>query len=103
INETAKSQNTDIRTGNIHSSDVFYRATSGMPEIVIEHNCMAVEMEAFALFANAQYLNKTAACLLTVSDVIPTHEKMSIDQRERSLDKMITLALESAMRIHTMV
>ncbi len=103
INETARSQNTDIRTGNIHSSDVFYRATSGMPEIVIEHNCMAVEMEAFALFANAQYLNKTAASLLTVSDVIPTHEKMSIDQRERSLDKMITLALESAMRIHTLI
>jgi purine-nucleoside phosphorylase len=103
INETAKSQGIAIQAGNIHSSDIFYRATSGMPEIVIEHNCMAVEMESFALFANAQYLNKMAACLLTVSDVIPTREHISADQREKSLDKMITLALESAKRIHTVV
>jgi purine-nucleoside phosphorylase len=103
INETAQLQQLAIRTGNIHSSDVFYRATTGMPEIVIEHNCMAVEMEAFALFANAQHLKKMAACLLTVSDVIPTHERMSIDQRERSLDTMIMLALDSAMRIHALV
>lgn len=99
INETANGQNISIRSGTIHSSDVFYRAGGGLPEIVIEHNCMAVEMEAFALFANARYLNKTAACILTVSDVIPTHEKISADQRERSLDKMITLALESAVRL----
>lgn len=100
INETAASQETVIRAGNIHSSDIFYRAHGGLPEIVIEHNCMAVEMEAFALFANAKYLNKTAACLLTVSDVLATHEKMSADDREKTLDKMIVLALESAMRIN---
>jgi len=103
INVTAKEQGTDIKTGNIHSSDIFYRAATGLPEIVIEHNCMAVEMEAFALFANAKYLHKTAACLLTVSDVIPTHEKMSIDQREKSLDKMINLALESAVGIEAVL
>lgn len=99
INETAKTQGTAIRTGNIHSSDVFYRVHSGLPEIVIEHNCMAVEMEAFALFANAKHLNKTAACLLTVSDVIPTHEKMSADEREKTLDNMIGLALESSLNL----
>lgn len=103
INATAQSRQTNIRTGNVHSSDVFYRASSGLPEIVIEHNCMAVEMEAFALFANAQYLNKMAACLLTVSDILPTHEKISADERERSLDKMIELALESAMEISAKV
>jgi purine-nucleoside phosphorylase len=99
INATASSKNISIRTGNIHSSDVFYRASGGLPEIVIEHNCMAVEMEAFALFANARYLNRTAACILTVSDVIPTHEKISADERERSLDKMISLALDSTLAI----
>ena len=99
INDTAKTINIPLRTGAIHSGDVFYRADKALPEIVLEHNCMAAEMEAFALFANAQYLGKMAATLLTVSDIIPTHEKISADERERSLDKMIELAMESVLGI----
>ncbi|MBC7949568.1 MAG: purine-nucleoside phosphorylase [Chitinophagaceae bacterium] len=99
INDTAKTLSVPIRSGPVHSSDVFYRADTALPEIVIECNCMAVEMEAFALFANAKYLNKTAATLLTVSDVLPTKEHISADQRERSLDKMINLALESCLKM----
>lgn len=81
---------------NIHSSDIFYRKSTQIPEIAQKYNCTAVEMEAFALFANARYLQKSAACLLTVSDVIPTHEKMSPDDRERSLKSMVLTALEAA-------
>jgi purine-nucleoside phosphorylase len=99
INHTAKVMNLPIRTGAIHSGDVFYRTDRTLPEIVIEHNCLAAEMEAFALFANAQYLRKSAATLLTVSDIIPTHEKISADERERSLNKMIDLAMESAIAV----
>lgn len=78
---------------NIHSSDIFYRKENGTPAVATAHNCLAVEMESFSLFANAQYLGKTAATLLTVSDIIPTHEKMSADQREKALQAMIELAL----------
>ncbi len=95
INDTAKAMDIPVRTGAIHSGDVFYRADKALPEIVLEHNCLAAEMEAFALFANAQYLNKMAATLLTVSDIIPTHERISAEEREQSLDKMLELALES--------
>ncbi len=100
INDTAKAMSIPLRTGAIHSGDVFYRADAALPEIVLEHNCLAAEMEAFALFSNAQYLERMAATLLTVSDIIPTHEKISADERERSLDKMITLAMESVLGIH---
>jgi purine-nucleoside phosphorylase len=100
INQTANIVEVPVRTGAVHSSDIFYRADNALPEIVIEHNCLAVEMEAFALFANAQYLNKTAACLLTVADVLPTREHISADQREKSLDRMINLALESVAGIN---
>ncbi|MFI5131230.1 MAG: purine-nucleoside phosphorylase [Chitinophagales bacterium] len=99
INDTAKAMKIPLRTGCVHSGDVFYRADKALPEIVLEHNCLAAEMEAFALFANAQYLQKVAATLLTVSDIIPTHEKISADERERSLDKMIELAMESVLGI----
>jgi purine-nucleoside phosphorylase len=103
INATAKALEVPLRNGAVHSADVFYRVDKALPEIVLEHNCLAAEMEAFALFANAQYLGKMAATLLTVSDIIPTHEKISADERERSLDRMINLALESVVEIQSVV
>ncbi len=100
INEVAKEIKSPIITGAIHSSDVFYRYEPSVPEIATDNNCLAVEMEAFALFANAQHFKKMAASIVTISDVIPTKESMSADQRERSLDSMTRLALESAVEIN---
>lgn len=65
-------------------------------KFVKKHKAVAVEMESFALFSNARFLKKTAACLLTVSDIIPTHEKISADQ---SLAPMMKLALESVLKM----
>ena len=75
LNDTAAARNIELRSCAVHSSDIFYRKDSDIPAVATANNCLAVEMEAFALFANARYLNKTAATLLTVSDIIPTHEK----------------------------
>ncbi len=105
INQTAAARvregllKASILSGNIHSSDIFYRADPGTPQIAAENNCDAVEMESFALFANAKLLNKMAATILTISDIIPTRESISADQRERSLAPMIELALESSLAI----
>jgi purine-nucleoside phosphorylase len=99
INKTAESLILNIKQSNIHSSDIFYRKDPATPAIAVAHNCPAVEMEAFALFANAKYLGKNAATLLTVSDIIPTHEKISADQRETALKPMIELALETAFQL----
>jgi purine-nucleoside phosphorylase len=76
---------------------VFYRKDPGQPAIAGENNCSAVEMEAFALFANAKHLQKMAGTIVTISDIIPTHEGMSADQRERSLKAMYELALETVV------
>ena len=100
INQMAHKLNTPLIKGNIHSSDIFYRVDPGTPAIAVNNNCAAVEMESFSLFANALLLNKMAATLLTISDIIPTHEFISADQRERSLEPMIKLALESALEIN---
>ncbi len=99
IKQTAVEKNLRLKNCNIHSSDIFYRKQSGIPAVAVEHNCLAVEMEAFSLFANAKHLNKTAGTLLTVSDIIPTHEFISADEREKALLPMMELALESALRI----
>ena len=86
---------------NTHSSDVFYyEGDYEQPEkMVEEHDALCVEMESFALFHNAKVLNKKAACLLTVSDSLCTNEHLSTEERQTSFNEMITLALESAIRL----
>lgn len=98
INETAQELSLKANATNVHSSDIFYRKNPDIPEIATKYNCQAVEMEAFGLFANAQHLRKNAATILTVSDIIPTHENISADEREKALKPMIQLALESAWK-----
>ncbi|MCD1118628.1 purine-nucleoside phosphorylase [Chryseobacterium turcicum] len=99
INETAEELGLKARATNIHSSDIFYRKDPATPAIATKYNCLAVEMEAFGLFANAKHLGKNAATILTVSDIIPTQEFISADEREKALKPMIELALEAALKV----
>lgn len=81
----------------IHSSDVFYRQNfDDYKTIRDEHGCMAVEMEAFALFANAQATGKQAACVITVSDSLVTHEVTTSAEREKAFTNMMQIALQMA-------
>lgn len=55
------------------------------------------EMEAFALFYIAKMLNKKAACLMSVVDSEYITRKASSEDREKGLDKMIELSLNSIL------
>ena len=99
INETAAIMQMPVLTGPIHSGDAFYTSSGKLPAIATANNLLVAEMEAFALFANAQHLGKTAGCLLTVSDNIVNKTMISSEQRERSVHKMIELALESCLKL----
>ena len=52
-------------------------------------------MESFALFHNANVLNKKAACLLTVSNSLVTNQETTSEERQNSFTKMIEIALNS--------
>ena len=87
--------------GNIHSSDVFYRQPSDAKptyweKLRDEQGCVCVEMESFALFANAQVLGKHAACLLTISDSFVSPEATTAEQRQKSFTDMMKVALGAA-------
>lgn len=87
-----------VKTGCIHSSDCFYRAKgTDLSAVIRDNHLMAVEMESFALFANARYLNKHAACLLTISDSLVTHEETTPEERQNSFTKMMEIALQLAL------
>jgi purine-nucleoside phosphorylase len=83
--------------GRVHSSDVFYR--EGQPifaELLEKKHCLAVEMESFALFHNAEVLGKQAACLLTISDSLVTRAETTPKEREQAFTQMMKIALEMA-------
>lgn len=93
----AKELNIPIHRGRIHSSDVFYREKfEEFNEIRDKYGCIAVEMESFALFANAKILGKAATCLLTVSDSLVTGALTTSEERQNAFTKMMSIALELA-------
>lgn len=98
IRNTSKDLNMDILEGTIHSSDVFYHDSSNYMDEVNKNECLGCEMESFALFHNAKMLNKKAACILTVSDNIITKAETTSEEREKGLNDMIKLALESIIK-----
>ena len=86
-----------VHIKRIHSSDVFYRENfEEYKEIYDKYGCVAVEMEAFALFHNAKVLGKNAACLLTVSDNLVTQEATTSEERQNAFTNMMKIALEMA-------
>lgn len=98
LRASAAKQGIPLIEGNIHSSDVFYRQPSDAKptyweKLRDEQGCVCVEMESFALFANAQVLGKHAACLLTISDSFVSPEATTAEQRQKSFTNMMKVAL----------
>ncbi len=91
----AKEKNIPIKRGTVHSSDIFYRENFDyFKEVRDEKGAIAVEMESFALFANARHLGKKATCLLTVSDSLVSGAATTAEERQTAFTKMMELALE---------
>ncbi len=87
----------EVKRGTIHSADVFYRENfEEYKDIYRDHGCLAAEMEAFALFANAMTTGKKAACLLTVSDSLVKGEATTSEERQNAFTNMMKIALEMA-------
>ena len=95
---SAEKLGVDVITGRIHSSDVFYRDSgTNWEELRDNHDVLCVEMESFALFANAKKLDKKAACILTISDSFVTQEVTSAEERQTAFTKMMEIALDTAV------
>jgi purine-nucleoside phosphorylase len=97
ILQAAKRLEIPLIKTRIHSSDVFYRENFKEFEAIRDqYACTAVEMESFALFANAKVLNKQAACLLTVSDSLVSGQVTTSEERQNAFTRMMEVALEMA-------
>lgn len=99
ISQVASDKNIKITKGNVLCSDCFDWYIDNLPNFLERLpkalNIIAAEMESFALFYLAHMFNKEASCLLTVVDSHYKKEELSAIEREKSLDDMTILALES--------
>ncbi len=103
IKETAKDNDTKIVIGTTLCNECFDPYVPDKDGILKrapkDLNIIASEMEAFALFYNAKRENKKAACLLTVVDVPKKQKSISTKERQTSLNNMIKLALDTAIKL----
>lgn len=103
IKQTASTNNIKYIPANVLCNECFVEYIEDVElllnRIPKEYNITAAEMESFALFYTAKYLSKKAACLLTVVDSHYKKQEISVSDRENSLNDMIKLALESALKI----
>jgi purine-nucleoside phosphorylase len=99
IFEVSNNLNINIKRGNIFCSDVFYKSNNNYKEKILQYNVMGEEMESFGLYHTAKMLSKNASTLLTVSNSFCFKDEMSSEDREKSLNNMIKLALESSLKL----
>ena len=97
IKKSAQSLNITLHFDRIHSSDVFYHQESVHEKLFNEKGCVCVEMESYALFHNANVLNKQAACLLTISDSLVTSKVTTSEQRQTAFHQMMEVALNAVV------
>ncbi|AGM24816.1 purine-nucleoside phosphorylase [Spiroplasma chrysopicola] len=99
ITTTAQGLQLKLKNARVHSSDVFYRQNpDDWKKINKEYDALCVEMESFALFANARALNKKAGCLLTISDSFISGVLTTAEERQNNFKKMMELALETIIK-----
>ncbi|PWJ39959.1 purine-nucleoside phosphorylase [Sediminitomix flava] len=83
--------------GNVFTSDIFYEDEGAMKKWQ-DHNVLAVEMEATALYTYAAKFGVRALAILTVSDSLVTHEALSSEDRQTSFTQMMEVALNTAIQ-----
>lgn len=103
IEKVAQEDGIPIRKENIACTECFDLYVDNM-DVIIEKfpkdkNIVGNEMESFALFYTAKVLNKKAACLLTVVDSLRKKKSLTSEERQKSLNDMIKISLDSAIKL----
>ena len=100
IKTVATNKNIPLKIGKTITSDVFDLYSSSLDEFKSnfpDDDFLSVEMEAFGLFYMANRLGREASCLMTVVDSFYDEKSLTSEEREKSLNEMITIALESVL------
>jgi purine-nucleoside phosphorylase len=94
--QQCRKMNAPFHVGNVLSSDVFYDVDPDKWKKWEALGVLGVEMEAYALYANAARLGKQALAIMSVSDSFHYKEILTPQQREVGLKLMLEVALSIA-------
>jgi len=92
----AQSMGKNVHVGNVLTSDVFYGDNFEPMKNWQKMGVLAVEMEAAGLYATAARLGKCALAILTISDLVFTHEQTTSQERQEGFMDMVRIALATA-------
>lgn len=88
-----------IHVGNVFSSDSFYRDDRSVTEKLMKHGVLGVEMETTALYTIVAKFGVNALTILTVSDHLLTGEETSAEERQKTFNDMMVVALDTAITL----
>lgn len=94
--EVLKAKGYNHHVGKIFAADVFYDFDKDTWKKYAAKGAMGVEMESYALYINANYLGKKALTMLTVTDHFIKEGRLTAEQRQTGLHKMIDSAISLA-------
>ena len=95
----ARAQEVPVKVGNVFSADLFYTPEADLFEKMEKLGILGVDMEAAGIYGVAADLGAKALTILTVSDHIIRGEKLSSEDRQKSFNDMMKVALETAIKI----
>jgi len=97
--EAAEERGTQVKTGVIHSGDLFYVADSAIYGRLVKMGVLGVENEAAGLYGLAAEYGARALTIATVAGLVHDRaQAMTSDERQTSLIEMIEIALDGLHR-----
>lgn len=97
--KVASELNINVKYARALTYDIFDLYGEENMKKYLKKGCEVAEMEIYVLYLLAQKFNKNALAYLTVVDNAILNEEMSAEDREKSLNDMITCALETAIKL----
>jgi len=83
-----------VKVGSVLTEDTFYRDKPDSWKIWAQYGILAVEMETAALYTLAAKFKVNALSILTVSDSLVTKEETTSEERQKTFNQMVEIALE---------
>jgi len=85
-----------IKVGSVLTTDTFYHDDPNSWKHWADYGVLAVEMETAVLYTLAAKFKVNALSILTVSDSLITREETTSEERQKTFNQMVKIALELA-------
>lgn len=89
----AQEMELSVQVGNVVSDDLFYKDSNDEVFNLGKYGTLCIDMETAVIYYLAQKFQVDALSIMTVSDHLVTGEETTAEDRERTFDQMIKLAL----------